>query len=123
VRAIHGVAMLYDCHSIRSQIPFLFDGTLPDFNIGTNNGETCAPVIEAAVAGICAARKAIPACSTAASRAAGPPATTGGPRKHARHPDGTGAVQYISTEEPALDYDEAKAERLRVHLKTILESC
>jgi N-formylglutamate deformylase len=48
--------VLYDCHSIRSQIPFLFDGTLPDFNIGTNNGETCAPVIEAgAVADLCGA--------------------------------------------------------------------
>ena len=41
VRAIHGYAILYDCHSIRSNIPFLFEGTLPDFNIGTNNGETC----------------------------------------------------------------------------------
>ena len=28
VKAIHGVAILYDCHSIRSEIPFLFDGTL-----------------------------------------------------------------------------------------------
>jgi N-formylglutamate deformylase len=52
--AIHGVAILYDCHSIRSKIPFLFEARLPDFNIGTNNGETCAPVIEAVVAGICA---------------------------------------------------------------------
>ena len=34
VRAIHGVAILYDCHSIRSNIPYLFEGTLPDFNIG-----------------------------------------------------------------------------------------
>ena len=49
VRAQHGVAILYDCHSIRSVVPFLFDGTLPDFNTGTNNGATCAPEIEAAV--------------------------------------------------------------------------
>jgi formiminoglutamase len=49
VMARHGVAILYDCHSIRSEIPFLFEGTLPDFNIGTNNGTTCAPVIEASV--------------------------------------------------------------------------
>lgn len=50
VRARHGVAILFDCHSIRSVIPRLFDGTLPDFNTGTNDGATCAPVIEAAVA-------------------------------------------------------------------------
>ncbi|GAB4384518.1 N-formylglutamate deformylase [Albidovulum sp.] len=53
VRDRHGVAILYDCHSIRSRIPFLFDGTLPDFNIGTNGGTTCAPAIETAVREIC----------------------------------------------------------------------
>ncbi|PZR65479.1 MAG: N-formylglutamate deformylase, partial [Stutzerimonas stutzeri] len=42
VKAIHGVAILYDCHSIRSRIPFLFEGILPDFNIGTDMGRTCA---------------------------------------------------------------------------------
>ncbi|MGB0905376.1 MAG: N-formylglutamate deformylase, partial [Mangrovicoccus sp.] len=49
VRAIHGVAILYDCHSIRSECPWLFEGVLPDFNIGTDGGTTCAPEIEAAV--------------------------------------------------------------------------
>ena len=44
---MHGVAILYDCHSIRSVVPFLFEGRLPDFNIGTNGGESCAPAIEA----------------------------------------------------------------------------
>lgn len=48
VRARHGVAILYDCHSIRSVIPWLFDGVLPDFNIGTDGGATCDPRIEAA---------------------------------------------------------------------------
>ncbi|MEX0343218.1 MAG: N-formylglutamate amidohydrolase, partial [Erythrobacter sp.] len=43
VRAQHGFAVLYDCHSIRSRLPFLFEGRLPDLNIGTNGGETCAP--------------------------------------------------------------------------------
>lgn len=49
VRARHGVAILWDCHSIRSVIPFLFDGVLPDINIGTNLGVTCDPTLEAAV--------------------------------------------------------------------------
>jgi len=48
VRARHGVAILYDCHSIRSVIPFLFDGILPDLNIGTAGGVACAPAIETA---------------------------------------------------------------------------
>ncbi len=45
----HGVAILFDCHSIRSNIPFLFEGELPIFNTGTNLGATCAPAIETAV--------------------------------------------------------------------------
>ncbi len=62
VRDRHGVAILYDCHSIRCEIPFLFDGTLPDFNIGTNNGATCAPELEAASWASCAAPPATPGC-------------------------------------------------------------
>ena len=54
-RAKHGVVVLYDCHSIRSNIPFLFEGELPVFNIGTNGGITCGPQIEAAVENVCAA--------------------------------------------------------------------
>lgn len=57
-REKHGFAILYDCHSIRSQIPFLFEGTLPVFSIGTNDGASCAPAIERTVTGICAASDA-----------------------------------------------------------------
>ena len=53
-KARHGFAILFDCHSIRSRIPFLFDGTLPDFNIGTNQGVTCNTRIERAATKACA---------------------------------------------------------------------
>ncbi|MEP0520264.1 MAG: N-formylglutamate deformylase [Hyphomicrobiales bacterium] len=53
VREIHGIAVLYDCHSIRSNIPFLYEGKLPDFNIGTNLGTTCDPGFEAETLRIC----------------------------------------------------------------------
>lgn len=49
LRAMHGRVVLYDCHSIRSRIPRLFDGMLPELNIGTDNGATCAPELETAV--------------------------------------------------------------------------
>jgi len=42
VWARHGVVVLYDAHSIRSHIPRLFEGELPQFNIGTNSGQSCA---------------------------------------------------------------------------------
>jgi N-formylglutamate deformylase len=47
VRAEHGATLLYDCHSIRSEIPFLFEGVLPALNIGTNSGESCDKRLEA----------------------------------------------------------------------------
>lgn len=55
VRAKHGVVVLYDCHSIRSTIPFLFEGRLPVFNIGTNATATCARLLEDMVARHCSA--------------------------------------------------------------------
>lgn len=55
VRARNGFAVLYDCHSIRGTIPFLFDGRLPDFNIGDNGGSSCAETLTQGVSDICAA--------------------------------------------------------------------
>ena len=49
VKASNGVALVYDCHSIRSNIPYLFDGELPVLNIGTAGGTSCDPAIEAVV--------------------------------------------------------------------------
>jgi len=54
LRAAHGRVVLYDAHSIRSRIPRLFEGELPQFNVGTNGGTSCGPELEYAVAGICA---------------------------------------------------------------------
>ncbi|CAM5190033.1 N-formylglutamate deformylase [Bosea thiooxidans] len=48
VKAEHGYCVLWDCHSIKSVIPRLFEGTLPTLNLGTNSGQSCAPSIEAA---------------------------------------------------------------------------
>jgi N-formylglutamate deformylase len=55
LRARHTAVVLYDCHSIRSVIPALFEGTLPHFNIGTNAGASCAPQLTAEIAAHCAA--------------------------------------------------------------------
>jgi N-formylglutamate deformylase len=53
LRARHPVVALYDCHSIRSRIPRLFEGVLPNFNIGTNSGLSCSPVLTAKIEAIC----------------------------------------------------------------------
>ena len=54
VHNLHGRVILYDCHSIRSQIPRLFEGELPQFNIGTNDSKSCTPQVQAQVEEICA---------------------------------------------------------------------
>ncbi|WP_333822226.1 N-formylglutamate deformylase [Pinisolibacter sp.] len=54
LRAIHSRVVVYDCHSIRSAIPRLFDGRLPQFAIGTNSGAACDPALVAAIAAPCA---------------------------------------------------------------------
>lgn len=50
VRKLHRAIVLYDCHSIRSAIPRLFDGLLPEMNIGTNAGQSCDPALTATIA-------------------------------------------------------------------------
>ena len=121
VRAQHGVAILYDCHSIRSRIPFLFDGVLPDFNIGANSGAACAPAIADAVAEICENAPGY-ACVRDGRFKGG--WTT---RHYGRPAEGVHAIQmelsqaaYLAEERPPWAYDAAKADRLRTHLAAIL---
>jgi formiminoglutamase len=53
LRTEHRNVVLYDAHSIRSHVPRLFDGRLPQFNIGTNGGTTCDPALADAVTAPC----------------------------------------------------------------------
>jgi len=49
IHAAHGRAVLWEGHSIRSVVPFLFDGRLPDFNLGTAGGASCLPALQQAL--------------------------------------------------------------------------
>ncbi|MCP8894457.1 N-formylglutamate deformylase [Shinella daejeonensis] len=121
VKAIHGVAILYDCHSIRSHIPFLFDGRLPDFSIGTDSGRTCDPAIEEAT--MAAAATAEGYDSVLNGRFKGGWTT----RHYANPQHGVHAIQmelaqstHLESEAPPFAYDPARADRLRRHLGEIL---
>jgi N-formylglutamate deformylase len=52
LRSLHGHVLLWDAHSIASQLPRLFDGKLPDLNLGTADGASCASEVLAPVAAI-----------------------------------------------------------------------
>ncbi|MCU1777892.1 N-formylglutamate deformylase [Pseudomonas sp. 14P_5.3_Bac1] len=54
LKAEFGYALLFDAHSIRSVIPHLFEGKLPDFNLGTFNGAACDPELASQLESICA---------------------------------------------------------------------
>jgi N-formylglutamate deformylase len=121
VKAIHGVVVLYDCHSIRSHIPFLFDGKLPDFNIGTDMGKTCDPAIEQAIVAIAAAATGYDSILNGRFKGGW---TT---RHYGRPETGVHAIQmelaqstHLATEASPFAYDDAKADKLRIHLKSIL---
>ncbi|MCP1374508.1 N-formylglutamate deformylase [Dyella lutea] len=46
LRAEHGRVVLWEGHSIRSVVPMLFDGRLPDFNLGTADGASCGEALQ-----------------------------------------------------------------------------
>jgi formiminoglutamase len=122
--------VLYDAHSIRSRAPRLFDGELPQFNIGTNNGMTCAPDLTASIEKICDA-------STFTSVTNG--RFRGGwiTRHYGNPASGVHAVQmelamrgYLHEPEGALTranwpvpLDDVHAACLRVALRDILDAC
>lgn len=123
VRALHGVAVLYDCHSIRSHIPYLFEGALPDFNIGTADGSACAPALERAVQDIAGQAGAL--SSVLNGRFKGGWTT----RHYGRPEQGIHAIQmeltqsaYLAAEAAPWTYDTAKANAVRPRLAQILKA-
>ena len=121
VKAKHGVAILYDCHSIRSRCPFLFEGTLPDFNIGTFEGRSCAPEVEEAVRRICAAAPGYTHVVNGRFKGGWTTRHFGKPRGrvHAIQMELTQST-HLDTEALPFAYSPEKAGRLRKHLGEIL---
>jgi len=46
-----GIALLFEAHSIKSEVPRFFEGQLPDFNFGTYNGKSCSELLEQSLSG------------------------------------------------------------------------
>ncbi len=56
LREAHGHVVLFDGHSIKSHLPWLFEGKLWDLNLGTASGSSCAPVLRDALSEVLAAQ-------------------------------------------------------------------
>lgn len=122
IKQKHGYVVLYDCHSIRSNIPYLFEGRLPDFNIGTVNGTSCDPSIESKVLEEC--QKADLYSNIVNGRFKG-----GWTTRHYGNPaENCHAVQMELTQSTYMhefepwDYDPEKANAIRPVLGNILQS-
>ena len=127
--ARHGRVVLYDAHSIRSRIARMFEGELPQFNIGTDNGATCDPALTAAVENICDA--------SGMSRVTNGRFRGGWITRHYGNPrSGIHAIQmelamrgYLHEPEVFAEdnwpapLDDGHAARLRVALRDILDVC
>jgi len=121
IKALHGAVFLYDCHSIRSKIPFLFEDKLPDLNIGDNDGRCCPPNIINAVANIC--KKHSDYSYVVNGRFKGGWTT----RHYGKLANNIFAMQmelsqagYLKSETPPFEYDEIKAANLSTVLQEIL---
>ncbi|HEY0878925.1 MAG TPA: N-formylglutamate deformylase [Zeimonas sp.] len=122
LRARHGVALLWDAHSIRSVVPRLFDGRLPDFNLGTADGRSCDPAIAVRLAGIADAAEGF--SSVLDGRFKGGYIT----RRYGQPRQGVHAVQLelaLATymdDGPPYEFQDSLARVVRPHLRAMLQA-
>jgi N-formylglutamate deformylase len=58
LKSQHGYALLFDAHSIKSELPWLFEGQLPALNLGTAEGRSCDAAITASLGALLAGQGA-----------------------------------------------------------------
>ncbi len=121
IRTAHGRVVLWEGHSIRSVVPFLFDGRLPDFNLGTANGASCSPALQGKLMEILDAQSDY--SFVANGRFKGGHIT----RHYGDPANGIDAVQLELAQlnymdEESFAYDEAKAQSLQVVIRRLLAS-
>ena len=120
IRAEHGRAVLWEGHSIKgSGLPFLFEGRLPDLNLGTASGASCSPALQARLEAALAAQAEYD--WVANGRFKGGHIT----RHYADPGNGIDAIQLELSQRTYMDedgfgYDEAKAAALQPLLRRLL---
>ena len=118
----HGYAVLFDGHSIKSRLPWLFDGKLPDLNLGTATGAACAPSLRNALSGVLAAHPQF--THVVDGRFKGGHIT-----RHYGHPSqNVHAVQLemcwscYMREEPPIELDPARVARVQPVLRALVDT-
>ena len=121
IHARHGRAVLWEGHSIRGEVPFLFEGRLPDLNLGTAAGASCSPVLQSRLEAVLAAQDEYDWVANGRFKG-------GHITRHYGNPgNGVDAVQLEISQrnymdETSFDWDEGKAARLQRVLRALLEA-
>jgi len=121
LHAEHGRVLLWEGHSIKGELPFLFDGRLPDLNLGTAVGTSCLPATQARIEATLGAQDDYG--HVANGRFKGGHIT----RHYGRPEAGIEAIQLEISQRCYMDeasfaWDAAKAERLQPLLRRLLEA-
>lgn len=122
LREQHGHVVLWEGHSIRgSGLPFLFEGRLPDLNLGTAAGNSCSPALQQRLEAALAAQQDYD--WVANGRFKGGYIT----RQYGAPDSGVDAVQLEISQrcymdEQSFDYDQARAAQLQVVLDNLLHA-
>ncbi len=118
----HGHAVLWDGHSIKSELPWLFEGRLPDLNLGTAGGTSCAPSLRQSLVDILERQTSFSHVTD--GRFKGGHIT----RHYGRPQQGIHAVQLemcwscYMAEEPPYEIDPERARRLQPVLRSLLQT-
>ncbi|MEX1826555.1 N-formylglutamate deformylase [Luteibacter sp. CQ10] len=122
LRKKHGRVVLWEGHSIRSHVPMLFDGRLPDFNLGTADGASCSTALQERLTALLAAQNDY--SWVVNGRFKGGYIT----RHYGKPEDGIDAIQLELAQVNYMDEDSfaylpKKAEQVQVLIKAMLEAC
>jgi len=118
IRSRFGVAMLFDGHTIKTQVPRFFEGRIADLNLGTGRGASADPVL---------ARDALSLLSASGYSAVLDDRFTGGyiTRHYGDPAAGVHAIQLELTwrtymDEATFEYLPGRADRLKAQLRALL---
>ena len=122
LHAQHGRVLLWEGHSIRGQgLPFLFEGRLPDLNLGTANGTSCSPALQATLEAVLSTQSTYDWIANGRFKGGHITRHYGDPAR------GIDAVQLEISQrnymgEDSFEYDEAKAAKLQALLRELLRA-
>lgn len=122
LRSVHGIAVLFEAHSIRSEVPRFFSGKLPDLNLGTAAGQSCNRQLEKLLRGVLESAKGYSFAVNGRFKGGYNTRHYGNPSKniHAVQLE-QAQISYMEETYP-FNYDESRAKKIKPVLAQLLET-